>query len=831
MPPPKLKAKLLNQNVWILKGADAELHSDFDQSGAIDSSASERKLRFKRPGAIIIPNLNLSEGLPAGVPGVDLSVKRDADDVNIQGNDDLSDLIPFSVQSPVDPLYADALLLRVNSDDLKRFRVFKTDAGTPDKWPAVFGKDNSNDYPVNFTPDTSWKTQFYMEALTLAGNPKVKGPDGPSPKSPLKSAVGTDKSGKTIYSRSDDPVYDKIGPGEIWMELIHKKAGKELKNNFDVGLFLISPFILQSNLEKCERIYVTYLKERPNQPRNHDFVYDLMEACWEAFGLKSDFDRDSSLEFTASTPADLEKADITTAGRYCLSPGKLYLIDGEKYTDEWAQDAFEMGYCSAPGNRAINVVVQCKRDRPLGKFVKKELPHKNIALFNDLEGVEKDGTDYGGNIEVSPPVLNKTKKEKKGDAGPAVPAAPDAPFGKIILGDCKNTHRSGEGLVHDETRDLFTAQVIQPILPINTSWLIVGHVDEFMSFVPANTTRGSCLLVASVHAMNILLNKIKNIDFKDGRTNFHRGKFERYPEMITYSTEGYSLPQNLWNSYAEVSAEELLNGDIGKYSQKIRKKFMLPITGRLMRCTGHKIKDAIQIPIYFKPGSDPSKPYGHAENMTVAETVGMVNMQVVNNHLMIPRPFGPRMPKAIAEKIVKETLKTLKLKSTPVKSLPDNGFTFWAWPGLSLADIALFFTQPHTIEEREELIERIKDPAHKISGSLKALVKTKMKEIFKANNDPPSPISSILSGGDFDKWKRLTIPEKSVDVIETYMLSVLSHIGCKVHFVDDWYYHTGLGEAHCGTNAKRSPPSEASLKKKWWEVYDPSIDLSYDPKT
>lgn len=808
-PKSKLKGKAKKLNSYIFKGADAEIHSDFDQSGKLDYSANERDVRYKRPGTIILPNLNLSKGLPAGVPGVDLSTKRDADDNKIQGKQDLPDLRALDIQSPLTPLSADELLLRSNSDDLRRFRIFLMNAGAPDTWPAVFGKGTGNNYSISFAPTTSWRTEFFMEALTFAGNPKAKGPSGTSPKSP-PLPVACDASGKGVISkRSSDPIYDKIGPGEIWLELIHKKGGKELKNNCDVGLFLISPFLLQSNLEPCERIYVMYLNDR-----NHDFVYDLMEACWEAFGASGMFDRDTSLPFAASTPADLTKPDDTTVGSYNLSPGKLYLVDGSKYGgDVWVQDQFEMGYCSAPGNRAFNVVVHCKRNGPLGNFVKQELAYKDIALFNDLEGSPKDGTDFGGNIEVSPPVQIKTKKEKKGNAGPAILPHPQAPFGKIILGDSRNTARSGEGLVHDEMREFFASQIIQPIIPINTSWLGVGHVDEFMSFVPANTARGSCLLIASVYAMDILLDKISKVDFKEGRTNFHRGKFDEFDKY----TE-------------EISVEDLLTGDVGKYSQKIKKKFMVPIEGRLMRCTGYKRKDVIKIPIYFKPGADLSKPYGHDDNITVAKTVGMVNMQVVGKHLFVPKPFGPRMPKIKAEKIVKDTLKHLKSGKVPVKSLLDTGFFFWARPGLSVEQVALFFTQPKTVAERKELIKKIKDSSHVISSSLKTLVDAKKKEIVDANKVAPTPITSITPGGIFNRWKRLFIPENTVDVIETYMLSVLSHIGCKVHFVDDWYYHIGWGEAHCGTNAKRTPPPEATLKQKWWDVYDPDVDTSYDPK-
>jgi len=816
---PKLSCKPSKANCFVIRGADAELHGDFDHTGSLDYSKSERKQRYTRPGAIILPNLNLSKGLPAGwAVGHDLSTKRDGDDDRIQGATDLHELSKLEVRSPATSLLADELLLRVAAEDLKRIRIFRRDPAEPnvEKWKAVLGGGAGNDHNVAFLPGTSWSEEFVIEALTLAGSPASKAPHptGATPKEPLEPPAINSSTGEgTSPQNSGNPIYPDRFPGEVWLELIHKQGGTEMANNFDVSVFLLAPFLLQSNLESCERLYVAYREDY-----NHSFVYDLMEAAWAAFAAPGPFDRDSSLPFNPSTPADLSNPRDDTAGAQALSPGQLYLIDMNRYPDIWVQDAFELGYCSAPGGKALNVAMHCKRGRGLADFVKKELANTDIALFNELEGAPQDGTDYGGNIEVSPPVNNKTKALGKNDGGPSVKAHEKAPFGKIILGDHNNPDRTGKGLVHDETRDFFQAQVIQPIIPINTSWLGVGHVDEFMSFVPANTSRGSCLLIASVHAMNLLLEEIIKVDVKDGRTNFHRGKFEEF---------------NNWGSYSEVSAEDLYTGDVGTYSQEIRKNFMTPIESRLMKCTAHKREDVIKIPIYFKPG-DLSRPFGSDDNITVAETVGMVNMQVANKHLFVPKPFGPRMPRATAEKIVKKVFKSLGLKKANMKSLPDTEHHYWAQPGLSLDRVAQFFTHPDTAAERDDIIKKIKDSTHTLPPALQALVNARKVEIEGANNTGPSKIADVTNaGGIFTKWKRLTIPEpkSSVDIIETYMLSALSYIGCKVHFVDDWLYHVGWGEAHCATNAKRRPPSAGSLKKKWWEVYDPERDVSYDPSS
>jgi hypothetical protein len=486
-----------------------------------------------------------------------------------------------------------------------------------------------------------------------------------------------------------------------------------------------------------------------------------------------------------------------------------------------------MGYCSAPGKDAFNVAMQCKRDRDLQDFVKNELAHRDIALFNELLGVEPDGMDYGGNIELSPPVPSATKLQAGGPAGPAVLAHREAPFGKILLGDHENADRPGTGRVHDDTRTFLQAQGIQPIIPLNTSWLIVGHIDEIMSYVPANTGRGSSLLIASVYMMEKLLREIKKVPFGTERTHFHRGRFEGHRNLVFDSLGANALGADPWDTsvlaahwgtYAEISAEDLDGGEHGTYSRTVRTDLMIPIEERLMECTAHNRADVIKIPIYFKAVNDDTQPFGHPSNQTVAETVGMVNMQIVNGHLMVPKPFGPRMPKARAEAIVQKVL------GGTVKSVPGNGFPFWAWPGLDLDRVAQIFARPDTLAKRAAIIQKIKDPTHVLSAELTDLVDRTRDAIELANAGLPLDGNNV-----FKEWRRLQIPENTVDVIETYMLSALSRIGCEVHFVDDWFYHVGLGEAHCGTNAKRTPPDEKTLAKKWWDIYDPGVDTTYDP--
>ena len=188
--------------------------------------------------------------------------------------------------------------------------------------------------------------------------------------------------------------------------------------------------------------------------------------------------------------------------------------DGKIYQDRWVQDEFEVGYCWAPHNW-LHMVLHCKRNRGLDKFVEKAMAHPGLGVFNGIEG-SGHSVDAGGNLEVSPPVDVKTPAIPKGQDGPAVKPHRKAPFGKIILGDYLPRPCS------DDYREFLAAQMVQPILPVDSSWLAVGHVDEILSFVRANDRKNFRLLFSGVRCMTIILKETKRVD----RTaTMHAGKY------------------------------------------------------------------------------------------------------------------------------------------------------------------------------------------------------------------------------------------------------------------------------------------------------------------
>jgi protein-arginine deiminase len=160
-------------------------------------------------------------------------------------------------------------------------------------------------------------------------------------------------------------------------------------------------------------------------------------------------------------------------------------------TDQWAQDFFEPAFMSMPGTggtqhvmrvnyRSANVFEPKRTEtplRPAGQIVFAMMRGKDVAgvqQFDLSHNAEMDSLNSFGNLETIPPY------EKDGIS---------YPFGRVLRGATRSwfPDRAFARMVN--------AQLQQPAIEIDTSWLFVGHVDETLSFVKAPTPRGWMLLM------------------------------------------------------------------------------------------------------------------------------------------------------------------------------------------------------------------------------------------------------------------------------------------------------------------------------------------------
>jgi protein-arginine deiminase len=168
-----------------------------------------------------------------------------------------------------------------------------------------------------------------------------------------------------------------------------------------------------------------------------------------------------------------------------LGNSRFITVDGNTYGgDVWVQDEFEFGYFNAPGVH-MNFIFDTLRNGQEG-------PGQGLDNFpeDQYEGPDwvidwwgkgrASSLDYGGNLEVSPPV------EVDGV---------NYPYGRIYYG-------GAEGYMpKKQTRAALDAMQIQKPFLTDSTWLCVGHVDEFSSTVPDPTApKGFRFIISDTHA-------------------------------------------------------------------------------------------------------------------------------------------------------------------------------------------------------------------------------------------------------------------------------------------------------------------------------------------
>jgi protein-arginine deiminase len=146
----------------------------------------------------------------------------------------------------------------------------------------------------------------------------------------------------------------------------------------------------------------------------------------------------------------------------------LYLFNASD--DIWAQDFVEPGYASMPGPKgavSIRIMIRSPQDeRVAGRQVFEYYRKAGVGAVQHLGGA-RDEINSGGNIEASPPYTHTGKSW---------------PAGRVILGD--------HGKKRHYISAYLEAQESQNPLHLDTSWLAIGHVDEFLQFLPAKNKRG-----------------------------------------------------------------------------------------------------------------------------------------------------------------------------------------------------------------------------------------------------------------------------------------------------------------------------------------------------
>jgi protein-arginine deiminase len=218
-------------------------------------------------------------------------------------------------------------------------------------------------------------------------------------------------------------------------------AGQPYPSGDDVVRLRVAPVMFSHHLQRAEKVFAT--------DADSDFFKDLGQAVQDAL-----------------VPEGLVAAQP-------LSP------------DPWTQDWMEIGWMSMPaeggGQHEIDVYMRSVDTRGSGKlraagrwvYESPELHGKDAAGLtpdHDLNHEpDMDSTNAYGNTETIPPYEFGGKSY---------------PMGRLFRGSVPSRHPDVLA------QHMFDSQGFQPMLTVDTSWLLVGHVDETISFVKMANARG-----------------------------------------------------------------------------------------------------------------------------------------------------------------------------------------------------------------------------------------------------------------------------------------------------------------------------------------------------
>ncbi len=331
-------------------------------------------------------------------------------------------------------------------------------------------------------------------------------------------------------------------------------------------------------------------------------TFSHMTNVVQAYATLVPQDQDS-LDFRTDVQTALTAAGIAAPLNSMTTPGQ---------PDQWTQDFFETGYMNMPtasggtqlmriALRSANLYNPQSTTNPLrtaGKIVFTQLRGPDVGGIQQFQagGSSEASLDSFGNFETIPPFTFNGQSY---------------PLGRILRGSITSFHPDQSFLT------MMESQAVQPPVYIDTSWLLVGHVDETISFLPANTPRGWIMLVNDAALARTMLQQ---------QVTAGNGSAIVFPGQQTYNAAGTAF----------VSAERTINqilADTSVMNESAAAATEVNAQIQIIKAaTGLTDPEIIHIPYLHEPVS----------GYSVAYNPGTVNLFLINgSNVASAQPHGP----------------------------------------------------------------------------------------------------------------------------------------------------------------------------------------------
>ncbi|XP_048375062.1 protein-arginine deiminase type-4-like [Sphaerodactylus townsendi] len=578
---------------------EISLDVDSRRSGVVAKKAENKKEWTWGPegkGAVLLVNCDRDRPQTKGL---------DCQDEKVGSKEDLKDMsvMILTTRGPADIFKKHQLVLHVSASENDKVRVFHAQEGREvSQYRAVLGPRRAS-YKIK--SGRHQEAVFYVEGLAF--------PD-------------VDFSGLVSFHVTLlENLSEKFPATPIFSDSV---------------VFRVAPWIMTPNTLPPKKVYVCSISDSEEfvdevmdlaQSRGYDSLVEAMEELHrksEDAGVVADVCRmvrkTNNRDFVVAVSKlarDSKNTDFVDAVKeLAVKAGcSLVVCKWEKnHGDRWIQDEMEIGYVQAP-HKEFPVVFDSPRNRELKDYPFKDVLGPDFGYVTREPATDEIASqlDSFGNLEVSPPVTVRGKQY---------------PLGRILIGSYISREENRE--MFKIVRDFLYAQKVQSPVELDSDWLVVGHVDEFLTFVPAPDRQGFRLLLASPTACYKLL-KAKEEE-GHGEALMFEGKLD-----ICH----------------QVKIKSILADEDLKSSNEYFQKCIDWNRDILKAELGLAEEDIIDIPQLFTTDEDSGK--------AAAYFPDMVNMLVLGKHLGIPKPFGPVVNRACClEEEVRRLLEPLGLLCT-----------------------------------------------------------------------------------------------------------------------------------------------------------------------
>ncbi len=301
---------------------------------------------------------------------------------------------------------------------------------------------------------------------------------------------------------------------------------------------------------------------------------------------------------------------------------QAYVEVNQKFnsSDIWMQDCMELCSAQLKSGELVPAVFDSNRGRGLGRLPGVLASMWDMVYYKNPSSAQDHG-DYGGNLEVTP-------------------------FDDIlVVGDT----------ITEPCRKFFEANGYKDRMFIgNTKWLTVGHIDEYLGFIPTAWAPGGYSIVRAdtAYALDLIKNspdsELAKVSSSDRnfllKVKAVLNEQMKNPDAGRGTAEGDFIAMN----YA---INDIIEENVGKLKEYIR------ITTKEEREF-----EEVAWPSLFE-GSGTTSPRG-----CHAFLPGVVNLLVVRDHLIVPATHIPGFDKSIEARLKAQGNKVHFIDDAPYHS-------------------------------------------------------------------------------------------------------------------------------------------------------------------